>query len=98
MSDLLAEASYLKVELKYSMVANGALYVMIHGTSQTQALCADNLASLELLPHGAAHNSDREQVEYSWTTSTAMGVSTDCKIVLFQAGVPTIVAIQKMLQ
>ena len=98
MSGLLVEASPLKVELKYSMTANGALYVMVNGTSQTQVLCADNLASLELLMLGRAHTLDRERVKYSWTTSTAMEMRNDFKIVLFQAGVTTIVAIQKMLQ
>ena len=95
---MLAEASPLTVELKYSMRANGALYVMIHGTSKTQTLCADNLASLVQLMLGGVHALDEKQVKYSWTTSTAMEMRNGFKIVLFQAGVSKIVTIHKMLQ
>jgi hypothetical protein len=98
MSGLLTEVFPLKVELKYSMMANGALYVMMNGTSQTQALCADNLASLVQLMLGGGHTLDEEQVKYSWPKSTAMEMRNDFKIVLFQAGVSTIVSIIMMLQ
>ena len=97
MCGLLEDATPPRVGLKYSIMAHGAPCVMTPGTSQTLTLCADNSVSLEHIMHGRVHTSDKEQVKYSWTTSTAMEMSTYFKIVFFPAGVFTIVAIKKML-
>ena len=93
----MVETPHLKEGLKSSMIVNGALCVMMTGTSQTLTLCANNSASVEQLMHGSLHTLVRDAVKLSWTTSTAQEKRKDCKIVFSEAGVSATVSIQAML-